>query len=315
MLTDKDFEDLAKNFVGGLAEQANLQHKVDTSQSCGKYWTGYFNSHGVWVSQPVLCGQCEACLQRKAAAVEKRVLRRIEKRKEENDALVVSLLLNVSETKIMALQKRLQRDASAEYYHAHNEGGGHDYIIQATKNYGEVTETLEYDFALAAKVSKRTGKRQTGLLYSTKSKKVVAETEDTYQLRMTKITAVKLDDSKRITAIAKSVKPTEYAHTREEHQARIFGLTTRLTSALDEAGIKYRTEGLTRRVRDSDRLKYNANVVECPNRRLLDTDSIGAYLDKQASLFDAPQPIKTQYALETTLAEDQARQIELCWTN
>jgi hypothetical protein len=145
---------------------------------------------------PIRCGKCDECLQREAAKVERRVIRRIEARKDKNDSLVVSQLLNVPTADVMALQKRIQRDSTAHYYRgAINAGGGYDFIIQSEKEYGPVVDVVEYDFALAAKIAKAKDKRQTGLLYSQKSKKIATD-EKTYSLSMTKITAKKASDSK-----------------------------------------------------------------------------------------------------------------------
>jgi hypothetical protein len=336
--TGKTFDDLAQSFGGasgeipqiggvdpgrvgdlasGLAQQSDLAHQVTIDESCGKYWSGHFNAQGKWTAQPIRCGQCDECLQRKAARVEKRIKMRIETRKDDNDNLVVSQLFNVPTADVMALQKRIQRDETAQYYRAINEAGAFDFIIQSEAVYGDVVETMDYDFALAAKIAKDKGKRQTGLLYSQKSKKIATEGEETYSLNMTKITAKRASDSKRITVIAKSIKPNKYASSPDEHQTRIFELTTRLTGALNEAGIAYRTEGIIRQARERDRLKYNANVLECPNKSPIETEvSIGA-LSGQKSLFDSPEAETepTFYPLETTLQEDIQRQITLCWMN
>lgn len=296
----------------GLVQQIDLAQQVAIDENCGKYWFHRYNIFGVLTPYPIRCGKCDECLQWKASRTEKRVLRRLEMRKANNDDLVTSAL-SVPTIKVMALQKRLQRDETAQYYRAVNEAGDFDFIIQSEKVYGEVVETLEYDFALGAKISKEKGKRQTGLLYSQKSKKIAAEKVETYSLNLTNIMAKKPSDSKRITIIGKSIKPNKYAYNEKEHQACIFGLTTRLTVALDEAGIGYRTEGLIRQARPIDRLKYNANVVECPNKSPIETDiSIGS-LSGQDSLFDEPEatmePIVWQF--ETTQYEDAQRQIEL----
>ncbi len=111
----------------------------------------------------------------KPKRVERRVIRRIEKRFEDNETLVLSTLMDVSGAKIQALNKRLQRDSTAQYYRSINASNGWDFIIQSEKIYGNVVENsdeLDYDFALAAKVSKAQNKRQTGLLYSVKSKRL-----------------------------------------------------------------------------------------------------------------------------------------------
>jgi len=304
------------NLAEGLTQQIDLAHQVNVDEDCGKYWSGLFNARGEWSARPIRCGHCDECLQRKADQTERRVLRRLEIRKDGNDSLVISVL-SVPAVKVMALQKRIQRDETAQYYRAFNEAGAFDFIIQSDEVYGEVVETPKYDFALAAKISKEKGKRQTGLLYSLKSKKIAAEKEDTYSLNLTKITAEKPGDSKRITIIAKTIKPNKYAFDQKEHQARIFSLTSRLTGALDEAGIGYQTEGLIRQTRPIDRLKYNANVVECPNKTPIETDlSIGA-LSGQDSLFNEPEPEPGPvfYHFEVSEQECIERQMNFCWNN
>lgn len=69
------------------------------------------------------------------------------------------------------------------------------------------------------------------------------------------------DDVERMNSIARTIKPTEYAYNPEDHQKRIFELAARLTSALDEAKIPYKTEGSLIKTSECNRLEYNANVT------------------------------------------------------
>ena len=280
---------------------------------CGEFWAGHYNYHGVWTNHPIRCGTCDDCLDRTAAATKKRISKRIEIRAIGNEALVVSMRLNVDSGKIIAFQKRLQRDETARYYRTINEAGGYDYIIQSETVYSSTIDEIDYDFRAAARTSKENGKRQTGLLYSQKSKKVVSQKEDTYSLNTTKITARRASDSKRIAVIAKSILPDTLALNAKEHQARIYSLTTRLTNALNDADISYRTEAIIGRASELDRLKYNANVTECPDKTLYKNTKNHRGLSGQNSLFDEPEaqsePIVWQF--ETTQYEDAQRQIEL----
>jgi hypothetical protein len=300
----------------GLAQQIDLAQQIAIDENCGTIWTALYNSNGDWAPRLIRCGHCDECLQWKATQTEKRVLRRLEMREALNDSLVTSTL-SVPTIKVLALQKRIQRDETAQYYRALNEAGDYDFIIQSEKVYGEVVETLEYDFALAAKISKEKGKRQTGLLYSIKSKKVATDSKDAYSLNLTRITAEKPGDSKRITIIAKTIKPNKYAFDQKEHQARIFALTSRLTSALDEAGIGYKTEGIIRQASPINRLKYNANVIECPNKSPIEIDTSIGVLSGQNSLFDEPEPDPGPvfYHFEVSEQECIERQMNFCWNN
>lgn len=84
----------------------------------------------------------------------------------------------------------------------------------------------------------------------------------TYPLNTVKITAKNPDDSARIAIIAMTIKPDRRAANANEHQARICELITRLTDALDKAGIGYAAETITLRTSDAERLNFNTNVVE-----------------------------------------------------
>ena len=287
------------------------QNESAEDENCGQHWTNNWNTDAKFAARLVRCGKCDECKQWKATQTQKRVLRRLEIRKDGNDGLVISSVLGVPEIKVMALQKRIQRDETAQYYRAINEAGDFDFIVQSEKVYGEVVETLEYDFALAAQTSKEAGKRQTGLLYSLKSKKVTAK-KDTYPFSLTRITAEKPGDSKRITIIAKTMKPDKHVYNKKDHQAGIFALTTRLTVALDEAGIGYRTEGFSVRAGPINRDRYNSKV-ECPNQSPIETDVLIGAPSGQNSLFDEPEvrPAPIIWQFETTQYEDAQRQIEL----
>ncbi|KKM84201.1 hypothetical protein LCGC14_1301680 [marine sediment metagenome] len=86
--------------------------------------------------------------------------------------------------------------------------------------------------------------------------------EKTYPLNTVTITAINPDDSALITIISMTIKPDMRVANAKEHQARIYELTTRLTDALDRAGIGYETETITLQASERDRLNYNDNVVE-----------------------------------------------------
>lgn len=339
-LTGSALDDLAQSFgatgaadpgragdlASGLAQQSDLAHQVADEiskrnkriEDCGKHFYHIGTDKGKSITQPILCGVCEDCVGRRGDKIEKRILMRIETRKDDNDNLIVSQLLNVPTAEVMALQKRIQRDETAQYYRAINEAGGFDFIIQSETVHGDVVETVDYDFALAAKVAKAKGKYTTGSLSARKTKKTATETDENYSISLTKIITNNPDESKRASIILKSIKPTEIAYDAETHQKSIFAWTNARIKALEAAGIAYHTSGLIKSSNERRRGAYNSEIeAKCPDLMVYkEQNTIPSNLDKQSSLLEPePETEPAFYQFETSEQEDIERQITLCWMN